>query len=409
MKLEIPRAIADAVLLEGYALYPYRASAPKNRFRWTFGVLAPRAWSEAGGCEPWWLQAQVLVAGAPHHVVAQARFFQVERRRVEDAAGREVPDLEVNGRLVVPWDGGIERTVDFEVSPGRAVVPFSIRGSRRIEPVGAGARVIRERRAIAGRILLRHEPVPAERPLARVTIRIENTTIWPRVDAPREQAVLGAFASTHLVLGVVGGEILSAIDPPAWAQEHAGQCVNVRTFPVLAGLSGSGDVMLCAPFALYDHPQVAPESAGDLCDATEIDELLVLRTRMLGDEEKRQARATDPHAARIVDRAEALSDDALARMHGVARDLHEGEMVPRGTAIGVGSKVRVLSSPETSSRRTDAQDLLYAGHVATVAEVRQDVDGTTFFAVTIDDDPAADLHDWYGRYHYYRVDEVEPV
>jgi hypothetical protein len=33
--------VADAVLFEGYLLYPYRASAQKNRLRWQFGVLVP--------------------------------------------------------------------------------------------------------------------------------------------------------------------------------------------------------------------------------------------------------------------------------------------------------------------------------------------------------------------------------
>ena len=51
--------IADAVLYEGYVLYPYRASSRKNQVRWQFGVLAPRAWSEAGGCEEWWMQTEM--------------------------------------------------------------------------------------------------------------------------------------------------------------------------------------------------------------------------------------------------------------------------------------------------------------------------------------------------------------
>ena len=78
-------------------------------------------------------------------------------------------------------------------------------------------------------------------------------------------------------------------------------------------------------------------------------------------------------------------------------------MVPRTTLPPIGAKVRLR--PPT--RRTDAQDLLYVGHVATVAAIRHDVDGSTFLALTIDDDPAAELHDWYGRYHYYRIDEVD--
>jgi hypothetical protein len=208
-----------------------------------------------------------------------------------------------------------------------------------------------------------------------------------------------------VIVGVDGGELLSSIDPPAWARAAAATCTSRHTYPVL--VSAEDDLVLCAPFILYDHPQIAPESAGDLCDASEIDELLMLRTRTLTDAEKRAVIATDPRAAAILARADALPDADLERMHGALRDVRagDGEMVPRAPALAVGSKVRLR--PPT--RPTDAQDILYAGHVATVAEIKEDVDGTTFFAVTIDDDPAAALHDWYGRYHYYRADEVDPL
>ena len=44
MSFDRARKIADAVLYEGYLLYPYRASAAKNRVRWQWGVLAPASW-----------------------------------------------------------------------------------------------------------------------------------------------------------------------------------------------------------------------------------------------------------------------------------------------------------------------------------------------------------------------------
>src|SRR5262249_26475808 len=153
-----------------------------------------------------------------------------------------------------------------------------------------------------GQVTARRELIDRELGLERITIRVENTTPWTDLDAPREQAIGHALASTHLIVGADGGELLSAIDPPAWAAAAAAGCTNTRTYPVLVGT----DLVLCAPFILYDHPQLAPESAGDLCDATEIDELLVLRTRTLTDDEKREARATSPRTAAIVDRAEAL-------------------------------------------------------------------------------------------------------
>ena len=400
------RAIADAVLMEGYALYPYRASAPKNRYRWAFGVLAPRAWSEAGGCEPWWLEAQLLVAGAPSRLAAQLRLFQIERRTVEDDAGHPVAALEHDGQRVVAWDEGRVHELDVEITGERRQTQgFAIAGDREVI-AARGGRIVRERRALGGQLHVTVEPVPAAQPLVRVAIRVENTTPWGELDAPRERAIAAAFASTHLLAGVEDGELISLLDPPAWAAEAAAACRNTRTFPVLVGAAGSHDMLLAAPIILYDHPQIAPESFGDLCDATEIDELLALRTRTLTDDEKREARATCARAAAIVDRAESLPDEWLARLHGATRGLRDGEMVPEAAdPLVPGKKVR-LRAP---ARGTDAQDLLYAGHIATIADLRHDVDGTVFLCVTIDDDPAAELHDWYGRYHYYRPDEVEPL
>ena len=56
--------IVKAVLYEGYMLYPYRPSAVKNRQRFNFGVVYPRAYSEAqGGSDAWAMQTQCLVLG----------------------------------------------------------------------------------------------------------------------------------------------------------------------------------------------------------------------------------------------------------------------------------------------------------------------------------------------------------
>src|SRR5262245_6606860 len=66
--------IADAILYEGYVLYPYRASAAKNRFRWQFGVLAPRAPGDDG--EPWFSQTECLVTAASQSLSVRARFLR---------------------------------------------------------------------------------------------------------------------------------------------------------------------------------------------------------------------------------------------------------------------------------------------------------------------------------------------
>ena len=85
------RQIADAVLYEGYILWPYRRSAMKNAQRWTFGGVYPRSWNEGHPDDRWQMQAQVLVLGDPT-VDVTVRFLHVVRRQPHDPVrGRALP------------------------------------------------------------------------------------------------------------------------------------------------------------------------------------------------------------------------------------------------------------------------------------------------------------------------------
>ncbi len=407
MSFDAVRAIADAVLLEGYVLYPYRASSRKNQFRFAFGVLAPERWSAAGGCEPWWMETQCLLVGDAPRIQGCVRFLQVVRRTVEEARSEGfvmVSALDAGGQLKIPWDEGALREVPFDValvdvSTG-VVLPFEIPGGHEHEDVHDDGRVIGRvvwtRRALRGHISIEAERLDAS--LWRLTVRVSNVTEGDPIDATREQVIAASCTSTHILLAARDGAFVSLLDPPEHAREAAASCENMRCYPVLAGPEGTRDLVLASPIILYDHPQIAPESPGDFFDASEIDELLALRTSTLTPEEKRAARATDPRAAEIVDRVVALPPEMRERLHGAIRARGPGR-----PAITAGSRVRLC----TGHRRTDAQDLLFVGRTATVEAVMQDVDGQDFFAVTIDDDPAAELHRWYGRFHYYYPDEVE--
>jgi hypothetical protein len=152
---------------------------------------------------------------------------------------------------------------------------------------------------------------------------------------------------------------------------------------------------------LPDRPEIAPESPGDLCDATEIDEILTLRIMTLTDEEKRQARGTDERAAQIIERSDSMAPDVLERLHGTIRERQNAASEGR---LEVGSSVVLRPT-----RRADAMDMFLAGRTATVRSVEHDFDGRVHVAVTIDDDPGADLHDSYGRFFYFAPDEVELV
>lgn len=410
------RAVADAVLFEGYVLYPYRSTATKNRFRWVFGVLAPREWSEAGGCEPWLLQCQCPVLGSSAQIDGRLRFLRVVRRtiEVEDGEGwREVERFEQNGELWLPWEEGEVEEVAFTFERGPATsFRFAFPASEQVE-VLSGARVVRRREPLAGWVRLSAEDVAPG--LWKLTIRVENRTAVADVAAPREVAVRSACVGTHVLLAVDEGAFASVTDPAAEAAEAVATCVQRGLHPVLAGPPGTDDLVLAAPIVLYDHPRLAPESPGDFYDSTEIDELLTLRTATLTERERREVRATDPRAADVLDRVEMLPPAWMDRLHGALRDVQGGEMVPRSTpahdpqaaeevGLRIGQRVRL----RPQGQRTDAQDLLFAGEIATVRAVLRDIEGRPHLALTLDRDPGAELNHWYGRFHYYRPDEVEP-
>jgi hypothetical protein len=221
-------------------------------------------------------------------------------------------------------------------------------------------------------------------------------------------------------MAVTEAAFVSLLDPPAGAGDAVARCRNIGTWPVLVGEPGQRDTVLSSPIILYDYPAVAPESAGDFCDGTEIDELLALRVMTLTDGEKAEARATDARAREILDRADALPPEVFDRLHGTIRHLGaareglparrarptpEDETLQIGnTPVSKGARVRLQPK-----RRADAMDLFLAGMTARVEGVYHDVDDRTWVAVTVEDDPAADLHTWYGRFLYFHPDEIEPL
>ncbi len=382
MKFDLARKIADAVLYEGYVLYPYRASAIKNRFRWQFGVVAPRCWSETGG-EPWEMQTECLLEarGAPV-VDVQVRFLQIRLRTATEPAE--------------PWEEGVERTIDLpgvrvdELETGGLSRPFGMPGGSS-EEYG----VVRELWPVSGLLRLQSERLDQ---FLKLRIRIENLTEFPDAGtADRAEAIRHALVGTHTLLAVEGGAFLSLTDPPAEAGAAAMSCANLHTWPVLVGVEGMRDVMLSSPIILHDYPAVAPESPGDLFDATEIDEILTLRIMTLTDEEKREALSTDERARRIIERSDAIPQEVFERLHGALRSVEK-------PAVRVGARVRLAPR-----RRADSMDLFLAGRIARVAAIERDLENRVYVAVAVEDDPAADLNGSYNRFFYFDPDELELV
>ncbi|ROO84650.1 hypothetical protein EDD29_2177 [Actinocorallia herbida] len=426
------RALADAILYEGYLLYPYRRSSAKNRVRWQFGVLTPRAWTQArgpddtgvaGSAEGWWQRTEALVrapAGTP--VEGAVRFLQVQRKTVEEhRAGRwhAAESLTAAARHEVPFDEAVPHEIRFRIPLGAAPdLEFTVPGGRDVEEIADPAgrvvgRVVRERLALAVRVgvggaALGEGP---DGPLHRLSVRVANAAADIAPEVPRDTALRSSPLACHLLLAVRGGAFVSLLDPPEWAEAAVRGCANVHTFPVLADAADT--LVLSSPILLYDHPKVAPESPGDLHDSGEIDEILTLRTLTLTDAEKREARATDPRAAAIVDRADAMPPEVFERLHGAVRSLGAADRggPPDASVVVAGVRLRAGSRVRLRPRRhgTDPQDRFLDGRTARVEKVLADMDDATHLAVTVEDDPAADLDRWYGRFRYFAPDEVEPL
>ncbi|HJQ46680.1 MAG TPA: hypothetical protein VJ870_10215 [Amycolatopsis sp.] len=409
------------MLYEGYLLYPYRASAAKNHVRWQWGVLMPPSFAAHDEGEHADCQAQCLVEareGTTLHV--RLRFLHAQARDVL-AHGRKVPSVTVGDSEYLSWDEAVEREIDV-VTPleGALTRPFTVPGGEEFEPVADGIELRRRTRPLSGVVEIRTEPLTGPYGGIRLTVRVTNTSGW--TGDTRDEALHHALVAAHVALGVDSGHFLSLLDPPEWAGPATEACVNTRLWPVLIG----PDVMLASPIILYDNPVIASESPGAMFDGLEIDEILTLRTMALTEEEKREARATDRRAREIIDRADGMPSELMDRLHGAIRGLREvtGEpetppwwdpgadasvspetdhVVVAGVPIAAGSRVRLR--PRLSG--TDAQDMFLTGQTATVHAVLSDVDGDTHLAVTVDDDPAAELQYAHGRYRYFSPDEIE--
>lgn len=278
------RVIADAVLYQGYVLWPYTRSALKNQQRFTWGGVYPRGWPEDRSE----LVVQCLVEGDREPAVdVRARFLHVVRRQVHDACGEPVDELTVSGERHLSWDEAIER----EVVAGDG--PFTIAAGHEEEALEGGAgTLVRTWEPLAGVLSVVTRKL---RPgLRRVTVRVANTTPW--AGEPREATLRRSLCSTHAVLRVRDGAFVSLADPPARLARAATDCRHEGLWPVLVGEPGERHTVLASPIILDDYPQVAPESPGDLFDGGEIDCLLVLSILALTDEEKAEMRASDPRA-----------------------------------------------------------------------------------------------------------------
>lgn len=329
MNRELAQKVANAVLYEGYMLYPYRPSAIKNRQRWTFGILYPPEYSEVrSGTERSRMHTECLIKTAgPASVTVELRFLHLMARQVYQL-GKEraepVASLWVNGQPLESWDEGMERSLPLEIELPAAsrVFAFEFEGRSETESVRDESgreigSISRTQARLRGKVVATSEKIRED--LEKLTVDVVNESAYSGDASDRNPALLSSLLSTHLILTAGTSEFVSLLDPPDQLWKDVSGCQNVGNFPVLVGNEGERDMLLCSSILLYDYPQIASESAGDFYDATEIDEMLTLRLVTLTDQEKAEMRSADVRVRDLLERTERGAREHLARTHGIMR------------------------------------------------------------------------------------------
>jgi hydrogenase maturation protease len=437
--------IVHAVLYEGYILYPYRASARKNRQRFTFGRVYPESYSIAQkGAEPCAMQTECLVESQSPQAALEVivRFLHPMARDVGALATplsklpeaddadffQMVPELEIEGKLHQSWQETVEREVHAPLESLSAIasrtrtIPFSFPASRAIEPIvdrqgQIAAVILRRQAAVEGQVEISAEAIDAK--VFKVTVRILNRSAVPEAQLNDQEAVImRTFASTHTILHAHDALFLSQIDPPPAYAATVAACRQLGTWPILVGDEEKKErgTMVSSPIILYDYPKIAPESPGDLFDSGEIDEILTLRIMTMTDEEKREMRGVDAQARRILERTESMSEGQILQMHGVMRGTpSSGEdffnpatrlqsVSVNGVSLKTGDRVRVR--PKS---RADVMDIALDGKIAVIEAIEQDAEDKAHLALVMEDDPGKDLGFLRqpGHRFFYGTDEIE--
>lgn len=367
------------LLYEGYALYPYTPGATKNATPTPFGICYPPAYAAAAPTTFDHLRMVAIAeADVDAHLAVEAHFLEPSGIRHEAAA----------------------RRVDL---PATALADLAL------EPVT----VLFAGEAVRGRARMSAQPLGAR--LWRITTCVHNATDVPE-GLDRGAALRHALLSTHVLARIAGdgARFLSVVDPPEHAAPAAMTCVQVNTFPVLA--SDADDALLGAAIVLPDHPQLAPESRGDLFDGTEIEEALLLHVLALSDGERDEIAAQDPAVRAMIERAVAATPEDIRRLHGrvvvsdpappadgADREVRgEEEFVVDGVRYRRGDHVRLHAADDHA-----AHDHLLDGRTATIERIYVDYADQVHLCVTVDDDPGQALMRDIGRYLYFKPSEVE--
>lgn len=387
--------LVRSLLFEGYALYPYTPGV-KNATPTPFGIVYPPAYAEAQPAAFSMLRLEAVVEAGPDARLSGSVLFLQATGERHEATERS---LEL----------GPVTLAELARGPLREAFGF---------PMDDGE--------LRGRVAMRAEPLSAD--LARIRLCVHNETEIPDAEeASRGEALRRGLISTHPLLEVEGGRFISPLERHGAEGAAALASEPVNTFPVLVGDQDAA--VLGAAIVLPDHPELAPESLGNLFDNTEIEEALLLHVHALSDDERDQIAGQDPAVREMIERAESTTGDEIMGLHGrltytepdadqqladnggppkpppgLDEIQGEKEIAAAGTTVRLGDKI--VLRPGTEG---DVYDKILHGRTATVERIYRGYDERIYLGVTVDDDPGQELLRETGRFLFFFADEVEPV
>jgi hypothetical protein len=390
--------LVRSLLFEGYALYPYTPGV-KNATPTPFGIVYPPAYAEAQPAAFSMLRLEAVLRGGPETGLQATVLFLQSSGERHEAADREI-------------EVGPVQVAELAREPLRREFSFGLDQGGALE----------------GRVALRAEPISPGLTRIRLCVHNETELIGHPEGTSRGDALRRSLISTHPLIEADAGTFVSPLEREGAEGKAVADSRPVNTYPVLVG--DGDESVLGAAIVLPDHPELAPESLGNLFDNTEIEEALLLHVQTLSDDERDQISGQDPAVREMIDRAAAATGEDIMSLHGrltykepgedqapadsngrpptpppdIDEIKGEREISANGAVVRLGDKI--VLRPGTDG---DVYDKILHGRTATVERIYRGYDDRLYLGVTVDDDPGQDLLRETGRYLFFFADEVEPA
>ena len=331
--------LTRTLLYEGYSLYPYHRSAIKNQKPVPFGVVFPQSYNSYNEHSHAMMQSQCIITGNEDSLInITVRFLHLKKTELfEKNENAFIPVYNLNIKDKIYQAGW--QTVERKISTGDLPISSLVENKKIIslefnriydneaiydDEVIAG-RQINRISEITGTVTIEASTVDIPDTF-RLTVTVANTTPVQNAGAiTRDEALCQSFLSTHLILEADDAKFISQQDPGEKWKTAVNACENKNTWPIL--IDEADTMLLSSPIILYDHPQINPQSQGDLFDSTEIEEALLLHVSVLSDDEKKRIGNSDEKLQHMLNKVSQVTPEELINFHGVMKHNEHDQII----------------------------------------------------------------------------------